>query len=791
MIKAIDKKLVRDLWRMRGQVFAIIIVIAAGVATFVMSLSTLESLKGAQAGYYEEYRFAEAFISLKRAPASLVSRIEAVSGVERAEARVVAAASIDLLDFNGFKDPVTARLVSIPDNGQPLMNALFLREGRLVESGRDDEVVVSETFAKAHGLKPNDKLRTTINGRQRSLTITGIALSPEFIYQIRPGALIPDFERFATLWMGRTPLSMAYDMEGAFNDVVMRLSTGANLEEVIDSLDTLIEPYGGLGAYGRDDQLSHRYLSEEFKSLKRMAWIFPVIFLAVAAFLLNVVVGRMVGTQREQIALLKAFGYTNLDVALHYLRMVFIVVILGVIIGVASGVWLGNGLSNMYMRFYNFPFLDYTLTMPVVTWAVAVSIASATAGTIFAVRRAALLSPAEAMRPEPPASYREALVERAGLKWLFSQSGRMILRHLERRPVKSLLTITGIALSCAILIMGDFFGASVDYMVEVSYSMAAHEDLTVSFTEPASMKAVHELKSMKGVHYVEPFRAVPARLSFGHRSYRTVVQGLKSDARLHQLLDKYLEPIELPEEGVVLTDHLAKILAIKPGETLTIEALEGSRPVREVQVVRLVKEYIGVSAYMELGALNRLMREGSSLSGAYLFTDPAFRDDINERLKNMPRVAGTVNIRDQIKNFYDTMGEQVFIFTFFMIILAGTITFGVVYNSARIALSERSRELASLRVLGFTRAEISYILLGELAVLTGLAIPLGFLFGRLLCMFMIANLQSDLFRIPLVMEARTYAFATLVVVVSAVLSSLIVRRRLDHLDLVEVLKTKE
>ncbi|MEE9543702.1 MAG: ABC transporter permease, partial [Thermodesulfobacteriota bacterium] len=310
-MKAIDKKLIRDLWRMRGQAFAIILVIAAGVATFVMSLSTLDSLTGAQAGYYEEYRFAEAFVSLKRAPVSLISRIEAIDGVERAEARVLAAASVDLKGLTGFKDPVTARLVSIPDSGQPLLNALFLREGRLVESGRDDEVVLSETFARAHKLKPGDKLRTTINGRQRALRIVGIALSPEYIYQIRPGALIPDFKRFATLWMGRTPLSMAYDMEGAFNDVVIKLSTGANFDDVIDALDILIEPYGGLGAYGRDDQLSHRYLSEEFKSLKQMAWIFPVIFLAVAAFLLNVVVGRMVGTQREQIALLKAFGYTN------------------------------------------------------------------------------------------------------------------------------------------------------------------------------------------------------------------------------------------------------------------------------------------------------------------------------------------------------------------------------------------------------------------------------------------------------------------------------------------------
>jgi putative ABC transport system permease protein len=787
-MKTINIKIFRNLFGMKGQAIAIALVIASGVATFIMSVSTMQSLKLTQKVFYQDYSFSDVFVSLKRAPEILRQRIEEIPGVDRVETRVAAAVNIDI---EGFADPVTGHIYSVADSGASLLNRLYLRQGRLIEPDRDDEIIIGEAFAEAHKFAPGDHIAAVINGKRKKFTIVGIALSPEHIYQMPPGAMFPDFERYSVMWMGRKPLATAYDMEGAFNNLTLTLSPTANLNNVIARLDDLLKPYGGIGAVGRKDQLSHRYLSEEFRQLEQMATMFPIIFLSVAAFLLNVVISRLVSMQREEVAALKAFGYRNLDIGLHFVKLVILIVMAGVTAGILGGAWLGKWMGTIYMEFYRFPFLKFTLSPSTVLVAALVSSAAAVLGTLHSVRKAAMLPPAQAMRPEPPVTYRETIVERLGLKGFLSQPSRMIIRHIGRRPFKSILTVTGIAFACAIMMVGSFQEDALDYMVDVQFGLSQREDIAVNFVEPASRNALYELQSLEGVEHGEVFRAVPALLRFRHRSYRTVVQGVENNGDLYRLLDSELKQIEMPPSGIVLTDHLGEMLGVREGDVLTVEILEGRRPVLEVAVAGLIKQYMGVSAYMELSALNSLMREGYAISGVYLAADEKKWKSIFTKLKQMPRVAGTEVREKAINNFYDTMGETMLIFTFINTLLAGIIAFGVVYNSARIALSERSRELASLRVLGFTRGEISYILLGELSVLTLAAIPLGFIIGQGMCAYIAENLKTDLFRIPLILEPGTFAFAATVVLIAACISGLIVRRKLDSLDLIAVLKTKE
>lgn len=773
---------------MKGQVVAIALVIVSGVATYIMSASTMDSLRRTQARFYADYNFADVFCGLKRAPQSVSDAAAAIPGVERVQTSVVAEVK---LSVPGFPDPVTGRLVSIPDTGPRELNGLFLRSGRLPRPGSGDEVVLGEAFAEAHGMTPGARLDAVINGRSTRLRAVGIALSPEYVYQLKPGSIFPDFERYAVMWMGREALEAAYDMDGAFNDVALSVADDASEGDVIDGLDRILKTYGGLGAYGRKDQASHRYLSEEFRQLDRMSKMFPAIFLGVAAFLLNIVAGRLVDTQREQIAVLKAFGYSDLAIGLHFTGLVMSIVAIGVVSGAIAGGWLGRGLSGIYMEYYRFPFLDYIMRPGLVIKAGLISAAAALAGTMFSVMRAARMPPAVAMRPEPPAAYRVSLAERLGLGRLISEPGRMMLRNMGRRPVRALLTVLGISFACAVLVSARFFGDAVDHVVMVRFNEAEREDLTVSFTEPTSKKALYSLRGLRGVNYAEPFRIVPATLRHGHLSYRTAVQGIEDGGLLYRLLDKDGGQVTLPPRGVLLTDYLADILDARPGDTITVEALEGERPKRQVKVAGLVKEYIGVSAYMELSALNALMREGHAVSGAYISEDPMHEQAIYRELHEMPRVAGTTVKRLAIESFYETMSEQVLIFTSITTLLAMTIAFGVVYNSARIALSERGRELGSLRVLGFTRGEASYILLGELGLLTLAAIPAGFVLGRGLGAIILAGVESDIFRLPLIVKPDTYAFAALVVLVSALISGVIIKVKLDRLDLVGVLKTKE
>ena len=787
-MRAIDKKLWRELWGMRLQALAIAMVIVSGVCIFVMSLSTLDSLFETRRSYYTEQHFADVFASLKRAPLSLVKHIEALPGVDKVETRVVAYVNLDVA---GFADPVSGHLISLPGNSRGLLNQIYLREGRLFEPGGDNEVLVMEDFAQAHRLRPGDRLRATINGRRKSLTIVGIALSPEYIYQIAPGAMFPDHLRYGVFWMAREPLASAYDMDGAFNDVSLTISPGTHVETLLDQLDDLLKPYGGIGAFAREDQLSNRFLSEELRQQQTIATVFPVIFFGVAAFLLNVVLSRLISLEREQIAALKAFGYSDWAVGLHYAKLVVMIVAVGIVIGTAVGIYLGQGMSNIYMHLYSLPYMIYVLEPQVVVAAALISVSVALLGAMYAVRNAARLPPAQAMRPEPPAIYHATLVERLGLQRWFSQPTRMMLRHIERRPFKSLLTTLGIAMACGIVMVSGFQEGAIDYMVDVQYGMSQREDLIAIYTDPTSQRSLYSLRSLQGVEQVEGFRTAPAKLRFRHRSHRTAVNGIEPDGRLMRLLDTELKPIHVPAEGVVLTDYLAEILHIEPGDLLTIEVLEGNRPVVQVPVVGTAKQYLGVNAYMQRAALNGLLKEGPALTGALLTVDEHHQRDLYAELKEMPRIAGVVEHDAAIQSFYDTLAETILFYTLITTILGATISFGVVYNSMRIALSERNRELASLRVLGFERDEVAYILLGELALLTLVAIPIGLAIGYGLCAYLASQFDTDLYRVPLVLGIRVYALAALVVIISAVVSGWMIRRNLAHLDMVAVLKTKE
>lgn len=789
-MRALDIKLVRDLWNLRGQVLAIAAVIMGGVATLVMSLSTYDSLVETRDRFYSEYRFAEVFAHLKRAPEPVAERLRALPGVERLETRVVAGVK---LEVDGFDDPITGLLISTPDSGEPLLNALHIKRGRMTQPYSADEVVLSDTFADAHGFQPGDRLAAIIQGKRKELSVVGVAVSPEYVYQIAPGAIFPDFKRYGVLWMGRSALAAAYDMEGAFNHVSATYSRGENVQDLIDRIDSVLGRYGGTGAYGREDQFSNRFLGEELKQLQTTATIFPAIFLGVAAFLLNVVLSRLISLQREQVAILKAFGYTNTAIGWHYIKLVMLVVLIGIAAGAALGAWFGQGLSNVYQETtFRFPYLDYRLNPGIILFALLVSSAAAISGTLFAMYRAARLTPAEGMRAETPITYRATAIERLGLSRWMGAPSRMILRHIERRPVKSMLTVLGIACACGLMMVGNYQKGAIDFMVDVQFSLAAREDLGVTFIEPTSGHALHELAALPGVQHVEGFRDVPAILSFQNYRYRSAVYGIQPEGVLHRSLARNLEPVHVPPGGVVLTDHLASnILHVQPGDMLTVEVLEGDRRVLQVPVLGITKQYLGVSAYMQQASLNAMLREGDVVSGAYLAIEPGQEQDVYARLHDRPRVLGMVANASAVRSFYATIGEFVLFYTMVSTLLAGAIGFGVVYNSASIALSERSRELASLRVLGFTRGEIAYILLGELTVLTLVAIPVGMLVGVGLVGLLVLAVETDLYRLPLTLTPANYAMGASVVIVSSLISGWIMWRRLGRLDLVAVLKTRE
>jgi len=787
-VKSRHRMLLRDLWHLRGQLLAAALVVACGVASFLSMRLMYESLLFARDDYYRELRFADVFVQLKRAPDSLGKRIAEIPGVAAVRIRVVMGVT---LDVPGLPEPATGRLVSIPDRREPMLNDLYLRRGRYIEPGHAEEVIASEAFAVANHLEVGNEVGAVINGRWKRLRIVGIALSPEYIYEVGAGSMFPDNKRFGVLWMGHQALSAAFDMDGAFNDVALALSAGALEADVITRLDLMLERYGGLAAYGRSDQVSHRFISDEISQNRISSTWVPAIFLGVATFLLHLVLSRLVALQRTQIGLLKAFGYGNAAVGTHYLKLALVTVLAGVAIGIVAGLYLGESMTGLYRDFYRFPHLAFRVSPQVVGLGVLISLAAAAFGALSAVNRAARLPPAEAMRPEPPASYHAGALERLPLQRALPPAGRMIVRGIARRGWKSALSLLGIACAAGMLVLGGFFFDSIDYLMRVQFHEIQRDDVTVFFNQALSRGVRHEIARLPGVLRAEPFRVVPARLAFEHHTRRTDIIGLGEASDLHRLVDRQLHPIALPPDGLVLSRKLAEVLAVGAGESVRVEVLEGARPVRVVAVAALADDLVGISAYMDIGALNRLMREDALVSGAWLAVDPRFAPALNETIKRTPGIAGSAFSAATLRSFQDILDRSLRISTTINVIFACIIAFGVVYNGARIALSERGNELASLRVLGFTRGEVAAILLGEQGVLTLLAIPLGFALGVSICWWLSLRLQTELYRIPLVLSSATFAFSLAVVCAAALVSGLLVARRINRFDLVAVLKTRE
>jgi putative ABC transport system permease protein len=787
-ISVLDRKLIRDLWHLRGQMAAVAVVVACGVAVVMTTRTSYNSLLGSRTAYYREYRFADLFVSVKRAPEDVATRLAAVPGVATVDTRVVVPVT---LDVPGLAEPATGRLVSVPERGQPALNGLHLRRGRWIEPGRRDEVIASEAFAEANRLSPGSTLGGVINGRWQRLRIVGIAISPEYVYEIAGGSLFPDNRRFGVLWMSRDALAGAFDMVGAFNDAAFQLASGAREREVKARVDALLARYGGLGTYGRSEQVSARFLNDEIGQNRVSGTIIPAIFLGIAAFLLNIVLARLVGTQREQIGTLRAFGYSSGAIGAHYLKFAVAALLIGALVGMGAGAWLASLTNAQYSQFYRFPAFLYRLDWSAVGIAFGITSLAAVLGAAGAIRRVIGLPAAVAMQPEPPARFRPGILERLGLAARIGIQGRMILRGLSRRPLKAALSALGIAFAASILLVGRFFVDAIGYLGDVHFRRVQREDVAVTFAAPRGGAVRYEAERLPGVRLAEAYRAVPVRLRAGHRSRRVAVLGLPREGELHRLLDRKLDPVTLPSEGLLLTGKLAEILRVAASDTVTLEVLEGRRDTVRTAVAGTVDELLGLSAYMDRNALDRLIGEGRSMSGALLRVDPESAAVLNTRLKRLPQVAGVASRLVALANFQATLARSIGLVTGILIGFAGSLAVAMIYNTARIALSERARELASLRVLGFSQGEVTTLLLGEQGILAAGGTLAGLAMGYGFCAVLSNLYEWELFRIPLVVSRGTFAFAVLVVGGSAVGSTLLVWRRVRQLDLIGVLKSRE
>jgi len=788
-VKAINRMLLADARRLWRQGLAISGLLACGIALFIMSSSTMQSLEASRRQYYQDGRFGDVFANLVRAPERLAERIAQIPGVRRVQTRIVRDV---LLDIPGMIEPASCKLVSIAGDPQQSMNRVFLRRGRFPRSTGRVEAVASELFADAHGLMPGDSIDCIMGGRQQTLHIVGIGLSPEFVYVVQPGLLVTDDRRYGVMWVPRRQMAAAFNMEGAFNDLSLLLRPRASADDVIGRVDRITRRYGGTGGFDRDDQPSHRRVADEIQQMRTMAYVTPSVFLAVSAFLFNIVFTRLVHQQKEQIATLRAFGYLPREIGLHYVKLVGLLVGTGAAVGLVGGTRLTSWMLGQYGRFFRFPTLHQEFSYGGALMAIGFGLAVALLGAFSAIRRATALVPAEAMRPESPKEYRGLWGERLGLSRLLSPVARMVLRRLETNRRATVLSVLGMSLGLAVLVMGSFFEDTIDYVIELEFERSQRQDAMLTFYETRSAGVVHDAENLPGVTDAEPFRTVPIRIRSGRRSYRLALFGLDARPRLKQVLDEHGRAIELPRQsGLTITEKLAEILRVKSGDPVTIEILEGDQASREVRVGRIFPNFTDPGAYLNRQELHRLLREGEQVSGVYLSVRPGGMPDLYREIKQTPAVAGVLDTAAAKNNFREMIAESTSVMRTVNALFAAAIAFGVIYNCAMIILAERARDLATLRVMGFTRREAGRVLLGELAVITLLAIPVGLPIGYGFSYLTTIVLDTETHRFPLVIQRSTFAYSTVVVLAAASLSSLYVRRRVNDLDLISVLKVKE
>ena len=787
-ISALDRKLLRDFQRLWAQALAIAAVLGCGVAILLATFGTYVSLEETRTAYYERQRFADVFADANRAPRWLLREVRAIEGVRAAEGRI---SQFAVLDVPGQEETVTARLLSLPADGGARLNVPVLRQGRLPAPEAIDEVAVNQPFAQANGLLPGDRFFANLNGRKRELTLTGTLLSPEFIYTIGPGALMPDNETFGVVWMPEAALAAAFDMDGAFNSAALRLAPGASEQDVIDRLDHLLEPYGGLGAYGRDLQVSNSFIESELEQQKTGAMILPPIFYGISAFLVGMVISRIIALERSEIGLLKAVGYTDTEICVHYLMLAGLVAVLGIAIGWGLGTWLARALARLYAQFFDFPFLIYNLSFSVYALSGLLAIASAALGAARSALRAARMPPAVAMAPPAPPRFRRTLLDRVLSALKMSQPAMMILRSLMRWPLRSAFTTLGLSLAVGVLVASSFFADALDELIETTFDRANRQDAILLFEPDVPETALADVARLPGVLRAEGQLFQSARLHHGHRQKDVAIEARRPGADLARIIASDGRVVDPPRDGLLVSERLADHLAVRPGDRIEVEFLGGINETHSVRVDGIVTQYVGLGAYMDLGALNRLLRQAPQISVANMKVDARALPELHRVLKETPELSGLVLLDKMHRSFEDTIRQNVVIMTSIYVAVAVLITFGVAYNGARIQLSERARELASLRILGFSRGEVSFILMGETMLLALLAQPPGWLIGGAIAFALAEGSTSDLYEIPLVLEPAGFAQASLVVLGAALVSSLLVRRRLDSLDLVQVMKTRE
>lgn len=785
---ALNKKLLRDFWNLKVQTLTIAIIVIGGISILISSWSSYRSLQKARDDFYANYSFGNIFSEFERAPEGVIKDLQKILGMQFVEGRII----IDGIANIPYQDePAVTKIVSIPSGRQPHLNKVYLRKGRLPVEGMTAEVVVHEGFAKAHHLGPGDHFQILIEGHLEEVLVVGIGISPEFVYALSSAAPLPDDKHYGVLWMPYLTLSRLAKLQDSINSVTATIDPHISSLQVKTSVDQVLKKYGSLGAYSREQQVSNMFVEDEIAEQKGMAIMTPVIFLSVAAFLIHVIFSRLISLNRAQIATLKAIGLSNWEVAFHYLKLVVLMLLIGTIPAIAIGNLLGRFFAKIYLDYFHFPELRFHLSYAAIAFGVLAGICPGLLGAWQSIKNAFALVPAEAMRPPMPPAFQRTIFDKLSGKKSMSPLGKIIFRNLFRRPDRLIMIVLGMATALGIIVTSFSWNDMVTQMLETQFQRIQREDLSVTFLHPVSENGLQELKNQDGVLSVEGYRVVPIRISYLNHKKELSMTGWPESSRMRQSLDVNLKKIILPEEGLMLGRYFNKDWGLKAGDTIEVEILEGKQQKFQVKVAGFTDEMVGLSASMRIRYLWKLLGEQIGYNMVTIRGDSKKINQLYTHLKGIPEVQAVVLKNSIYKGFQSTMGEIINVSTIILISFALAIAIGVIYNSIRVNFSERSWEMASLRVMGFEKWDVFTIIFTEVALQVFICIIPGCFFGYWITKLTLRGIHTETFAFPVVIHFQTYAKAALVVLFSLALSSWQVYLMIAKLNLVDALKSRE
>lgn len=788
----LDIKRHRDLIALQGMLIAVGAIVAIGIGSYAGMLSTYVNLSQTKSNYYAQNRMADFWIDLKKAPLSEVEALRKFSGVTELRDRISFPIRVDIDDAEQL---VTGMALSMPSEPISVINNFSLKRGSYFTKNRRNEVIVSEKFADARSIKPGDVLHLIMDGQRKKVYVVGTAISPEFVYCTPPGNMVSQPENYGIFFMKRDYMEDVFDFHGASNNVVGKLTPDSlqnNPSAALKQLADELESSGVFTSYLLKNQSSNATLSAEMSGVKSMATLLPLMFLIVAALIINVLMVRIAEQQRTVVGTLKALGYFDKQIFWHFIQFGIVVGALGGLAGCLLGYLISGSMITLYKGFFEFPHLANQLYPGIMISGIAISLFFAILGTIHGVHTVAKLNPAEAMQEQTPAIGDSVLLERWSWFWKHLDfRWQMILRGQLRNKTRSIIAILSGALGAAIVVMAFGLSNSLDMMLAFQFDKIMHNDFSISFRNEQPEQAIDMAKRIPGVLKAEPLFNVAGTFVSKNHQKKGVITGLLADGTMTVPHDATGNVVSVPSSGVLITVRMAKLLDVKEGDTIRFTPVKGTREEHEVTVIKIIKSMLGMVVYADYSYLNHMLGETSTVTDIQLKTAFTTVDKSNfyTYLKKMPQTQTIGDVEEQQKEMkiqFQSMSTMSAV----MIIFAAIIFFGSVLNASLIAISERKREIATFRVLGYTPGEVSAIFLRENMTLNIIGALLGMPLGYYLLAGMLLSYQTDVFSFPTFVDFNTWIYTFVLTVLFVFSAHWLVHRSILKLNWTEALSMK-